>query len=85
MTEQPIFPSNKNKKKFPVVRVSKELKQELDEIKNNVFPFQTTYNKVLSLLPRCPNCGALVLKLEKDDTLTCWKCGRKYVLTEVKG
>ncbi|WP_288104520.1 hypothetical protein [Thermofilum sp.] len=79
----PSFLESK-KKKFPLVRVSRELKNELDEAKDRLFPFRVTYNDVLSLLPRCPSCGALLLRLEKNDVLTCWKCGKKYILSEVK-
>jgi ribosomal protein S27AE len=76
----PSFLESK-KRKFPLVRISNELKRELDEAKDKLFPFRVTYNDVLSLLPRCPSCGALVLRLEKD-VLTCWKCGKKYRLEE---
>ncbi|MCI4409580.1 MAG: hypothetical protein JHC26_10850 [Thermofilum sp.] len=80
-----IFPSDKNKKKFPIVRVSKELKSELDEMKDRLFPVRITYNKVLMLLPRCPHCGALLVRLDREpDVIRCWKCGRRYRLEEVK-
>jgi DNA-directed RNA polymerase subunit RPC12/RpoP len=84
MTES-IFPGNKEKENFPVVRVSKELKDELDEMKDKLFPVRITYNKVLMLLPRCPSCGSLLVRLDREDNVVrCWKCGKRYRLEEVK-
>jgi len=71
-------------KKQPLIRVNKELKDELDEIRNTLFPFRVSYNDVLSLLPRCPSCGALLLKSREESTVQCWKCRKKYTLTEVQ-
>jgi len=69
---------------YPLIRVNNELKKELDEVRNTLFPFRTSYNDVLTLLPRCPHCGSLLFKLEKDDTLQCWKCKKKFRLEEAR-
>ena len=79
----PYSPSYLDKKKLPVIRVSNELKSELDDAKNALFPFRVSYNDVMSMLPRCPKCGALLFRLEKDGLLQCWKCRKKYRLEEV--
>ncbi|MCI4409733.1 MAG: hypothetical protein JHC26_11630 [Thermofilum sp.] len=85
MTEkQPIFPSSKDKESFPVIRVEKKLKDELDEMRDKLFPVRITYNKVLMLLPRCPNCGSLLVRLDREpDVVRCWRCGKRYRLEEV--
>jgi len=80
----PYSPSELRRRKMPAIRVSNELKSELDDAKNTLFPFRVSYNDVLSLLPRCPHCNSLLLRLEKDDALQCWKCKKKYRLEEVR-
>jgi predicted RNA-binding Zn-ribbon protein involved in translation (DUF1610 family) len=76
------YSSGLDKKRLQVIRIRKELKSELNEIRDTVFPFSISYNDVLSLWPRCPSCSALLLQIEKDGTLKCWKCGKEYKLIE---
>ena len=77
----PYSPSYLDKKKsLTLIRISNELKSELDDAKNAFLPFRVSYNDVMSMLPRCPKCGALLLKSREESTVQCWKCRKKYTL-----
>ena len=38
---------------------------------------------VVKTWPRPPCCDALLFQLTKGGELVCWKCGKKYSLTQL--
>lgn len=65
------------------IRVPKEFRRELWYAARAMFKVIPA-SRAVEFWPRSPCCGALLMQDPVTEHLVCWKCKKRYVLSEVK-